>query len=62
MINWLWSKVWRNYLEPGDKIIKVKGWRTALVQNGGRRLTITPCPIMSYRAVKARKQEGEYEQ
>lgn len=36
---WLWSSYSKTYSE----VIKVKGWRTALIERGGyERLTITP--------------------
>ncbi len=44
----LWSIVWREWLfdwkKQPLKVIKVKGWRTALVETkAGHRETITPC-------------------
>jgi hypothetical protein len=33
MIKWLFYQVWKHRLEPSERIIKVKGWRTALIQD-----------------------------
>ena len=40
MLVWLFSKFWRKRLE-GRKVIKVKGWRTALVDTTSDRMTTT---------------------
>ena len=43
-MNKLFSIVWFAWLGPDDKVIKVKGWRTALIdENGYQRKTITVC-------------------
>jgi len=40
-IIWLWSLVWRRSLQPTDKVIKVKGWRTGLIDTKwGQRSTV----------------------
>lgn len=41
---WIWSLVWKKYIDNGWRVIKVKGWRTALIDDShGQRKTITPC-------------------
>jgi hypothetical protein len=43
LVSALWAVVWRRWLAPGDKVIRVKGWRTALIETrAGARQTITP--------------------
>ena len=45
VIIWLWSFIWQRWLTD-KKVIKVKGWRTAIVESakwGGDRQTISPC-------------------
>jgi len=49
MIKWLYSQVWKHWLwnefyQTYDKVIKVYGWRTALVEakSGARKVT-SPC-------------------
>lgn len=38
----LFAFVWRHRLDQGDKVIKVRGWRTALVETrSGTRCTVT---------------------
>lgn len=45
---WIWSRVYRKWLrqrdgEGYDRVVLVKGWRTALVDTrGGSRMTISP--------------------
>lgn len=42
IIKCLFSFVWRKRLADGDnKLIKVKGWRTALIQTPSKRMTVT---------------------
>lgn len=48
LLGWLWSAVWRRWMldSRGRKlrVVRVKGWRTALVEGYyGERQTITPC-------------------
>jgi hypothetical protein len=38
----LWATLWSKWLD-GDKVVKVKGWRTAIVDGRGNRRTISPC-------------------
>ena len=41
---WIYKKwLWDDFYKAYDKVIKVKGWRTAIVQNPTGRKTITPC-------------------
>jgi hypothetical protein len=43
MVSALWRWTWQHWLSDGDKVIRVKGWRTALVESrSGQRSTITP--------------------
>jgi len=43
MPKWLFRLVWFRWLEEGDKIIRVKGWKTALIESrSGVRKTISP--------------------
>lgn len=44
---WLWAIIWKKWLwndfyQEYGKVIKVKGWRTALVETPTSRVTITP--------------------
>ena len=42
ILAFFWALAWRHRLEPGDRVIKVRGWRTALIENQwGDRLTVT---------------------
>ena len=48
MIEWLWSMIYRKWLLNDfcgnyNKVLKVRGWRTALVESCTDRKTITPC-------------------
>jgi len=39
----LWHVTWKHRMDGDDfKVIKVRGWRTALIENRGSRSTITP--------------------
>lgn len=38
---WLWSKGWAHRLKPGTKVIHVRGWRTALLDEGYQRICCT---------------------
>lgn len=42
-MKFLFALVYRKWLDKGDKVIRVKGWRTALIETrGGNRKTMTP--------------------
>jgi hypothetical protein len=42
VMNWLFSKVWAHRLGDKDVVVRVKGWRTALIDKDGyTRMTIT---------------------
>ena len=55
LVIWLWSVVWSRWLIDckGSKmtVVKVKGWRTAIVESRCEsRKTITPCfAILGYK-------------
>lgn len=43
-LNWLFKKVYGKWLLQGDRVIKVKNWRCAIVENKyGERGTMSPC-------------------
>lgn len=43
-IRWLWSFVWQKWLDDGDKVIRVTGWRSALIETSyGRRRGLACC-------------------
>jgi len=45
-IRWVWSRVYRKHLYFYNyhwKVIRVKSWRTAIVEAPTNRMTITPC-------------------
>jgi len=55
-MKWLFSITWKRWLwnehnQQYDKVIEVKGWRTALVdRRGGGRITMSPCfKILGFR-------------
>jgi len=31
----LWTAVWRKWLEPGDRVVQVTGWRSAVIDGRG---------------------------
>lgn len=49
MIKWLYSIVWKrwlwnDYFKDYDRVIKVKGWRTAIIEDKAKhRATNSPC-------------------
>lgn len=46
----VFALVWRNWLDPDDRVVRVKGWRTALIEKpNGRRFTVQFCPILTWR-------------
>lgn len=47
-IRWLWGFVyhkfrWSDYSKTYGEVIVVKGWRTATIEWGYTRMTISPC-------------------
>ena len=42
VIIWLWSFVWRHWLDKDDRVVYVCGWRNALVDRPSGRMRITP--------------------
>lgn len=48
IVRWLWSIIYKKHLwddfhKCHRTVIKVKGWRTAIVDSKTQRYTITPC-------------------
>lgn len=48
LVIWLWATIWHRWLFDSRsnkmRVVKVKGWRTALVESDWQaRQTITPC-------------------
>jgi hypothetical protein len=44
VLSFIFSLVYRKWLEEGDKVLKVRGWRTALVETKYKnRRCMTPC-------------------
>jgi hypothetical protein len=49
VVNVIWALIWRKWLwnsydQDYEKVIKVKGWRTAIVQDkSAHRRSISPC-------------------
>ena len=38
LVIWLWSKVWRRWIDDGETVVKVLGWNEALIDSrGGQR-------------------------
>ena len=55
-IVWLFVLFWKCWLQDGQKVIKIKGWRTALIENRyGERYTSTFIPRWSIEYWKGRK-------
>jgi hypothetical protein len=41
---------WRRWLAPHERVVKVIGWRTALIDgSGGKRERVTFCPLATWR-------------